>query len=85
MPAEDAVLKVLPEGKLVLAAGLLEAGEGIAAAAAGRAAGGAADLALLDVVADIRLTEETFSMCRFSSVKNIPYAFLALASTYRQP
>lgn len=28
---------------------------------------------------------ETFSMCRFSSVQNIPYAFLALASTYWQP
>ena len=24
-------------------------------------------------------------MCRFSSVQNIPYAFLALASTYWQP
>ncbi len=28
---------------------------------------------------------ETFSMCRFSSVKNIPYGFLALTSTDRQP
>ncbi|WP_287631296.1 hypothetical protein, partial [Accumulibacter sp.] len=37
MPAEDAVLKVLPEGQSVLAAGFLEAGEGVAAAAAGLA------------------------------------------------
>ena len=29
--------------------------------------------------------QETFSMCRFSSVKNIPYGFLALTSTDRQP
>jgi hypothetical protein len=58
MPAEDAVLKVLPEGQSVLAAGLLEAGEGVAAAAAGLATGRAADLAFLDVVADIRLTAD---------------------------
>ena len=57
MPAEDAVLNVLPEGQPVLVANFLETGESVAAAAAGLATGRTADLAFLDVVADIGFTE----------------------------
>jgi hypothetical protein len=39
MPAEDAVLNVLPEGQPVLVASFLETGESVAAAAAGLTTG----------------------------------------------
>ena len=51
----DAVVEVVPERDAELAAGLLETGKGVAAAAAQFAARPAADLAPFDIVADVVL------------------------------
>ena len=49
------ILEVLPEGETLFAAGLLEAGEGVAASAPVRAAGSGADVAVLHDVPQVGL------------------------------
>ena len=53
----DAVAQVCPEVDAVFAAGFLQAGKGVAAATSCVAARRAADLALLDIFADVILAE----------------------------
>src|SRR3990170_1390343 len=54
--AAEPVVEELPEGDPQLPAGLLQTREGISTAAPELAAGAPADLALLDVLADVPLT-----------------------------
>ena len=49
------IFEVVPEGDALFAAGLLEAGKGVAALTPDRAAGAGADFALLDHVAQVGL------------------------------
>ena len=55
VPAGHPIFEVLPEGDALFAAGLLEAGEGVAALAPDRAAGPGADLAFLNHVPQVGL------------------------------
>ena len=51
------VQKVLPKGDVKLSTGLLETGKGVSAATPNVVTGRAADLAFLDILTDVSLTQ----------------------------